>query len=944
MSAQFEHVVVLFVMALLVSLFTWIYLRDRQWRVALWMIGWIAIFLHFAASSLLGFALISPTLQLWLAHSTLVFAGTSFFFSVSRACTSNRRRIIFIVLGALPSIVYWTGMVLAVHIPWFYRVTLALAMGTATALTLTHYSRRSLAIRVLVFSFLAPGAWVTYRAGDCPEYGIDYLLFSFFAITAFLYWQHHRRATPGVILTSVSFLAWGVVFPLADVLGALHMGPPSNSLFWDLPKYFVAFGMILTLLENQTEVANRVARQYQDLFEGNLAAVSLSTLEGELLDCNGAFLSMYGFASKPEAFSRSTRSLYAAPESYETFLGTLQSEGQVLNYECQQRKQDGSLFWILERAMLVEDPSGRKVIESTAIDITERKHAEESLQLEIAERKRAEEAAKAASQAKSAFLATMSHEIRTPMNGIIGITDLVLETQLSPGQREDLNLVKSSAESLLLVINDVLDFSKIEAGKLEFERIGFNLRETLGETMKSMGFRAHEKGLELIVDIQDGVPALVIGDPGRLRQVLVNLIGNAMKFTQQGEVAVGVHAESESEGDVGVHFTVRDTGIGIPPEKRQMIFEAFTQADSSTTRKFGGSGLGLAICSRLVHLMGGKIWVENAPEVRGSIFHFTARLGLPRGRLAGTAVLPVEPLPDLPVLVVDDNSTSRFLLVEMLHRWGMRPSWANSGGQALRKLSEASARGRPFRVVLLDSQMPDMDGFTTAERMGQDPALAGVAVVLLTLAGSSGMAARCQQLGIRACLTKPVLQPELLQAIRTALGTAALPPQTAPSLTLSQPPARESSLEILLAEDNSVNQVLAVRLLERRGHRVTVANNGQEAVALVKQGSFDLVLMDVQMPVSDGFEATAAIRQWENVSGGHVPIIAMTAHAMKGDKERCLAAGMDAYLAKPINPNRLFGLIENLKGHAVRAGDLSQDAQAAIPSPTLVPADRPVSE
>ena len=835
-------------------------------------------------------------------------------------------------------------MVFAVHRPWFYRITLVLAMGTATALTLTHYSRKSLAIRVLMFSFLSPGAWVIYRAGDYPEWGIDYLLFSFFAITAFLYWQYHRRVSPGVILTSVSFLAWGVVFPLADVLGALHLGPPVNSLFWDLPKYFVAFGMILTLLENQTEVANRVARQYQELFEGNLAAVSLATLEGELLDCNGAFLGMYGFASRREAFSRSAAALYADPGSHATFLVKLKSEGQVLNYECQQRKKDGTLFWILERAMMVEGPSGRKVIESTAIDITERKHAEENLQLEIAERKRAEEAAKGASEAKSAFLATMSHEIRTPMNGIIGITDLVLETKLSPDQRQDLNMVKSSAESLLLVINDVLDFSKIEAGKLQFERIDFDLPATLGETMKSMSFSAHEKGLELIGDIEDEVPAWVVGDPGRLRQVLVNLISNAMKFTEQGEVVVGVHAESESENDVGMHFTVRDTGIGIPPEKQRMIFEAFTQADSSTTRQYGGSGLGLAICARLVHMMGGKIWVDSNPKGRGSTFHFTARLGLPGDRVAGSAVAPIEALQDLPVLVVDDNSANLYLLVEMLRRWGMCPSWAKGGGHALRKLRERSASGRPFRLVLLDAQMPDMDGCTTAERIGEDPALAGVPIILLTLTGCSGVAARCQQMGIRAYLTKPIFRPELLQTICIALGIAAPPPQTVPSLTPSHRPERESPLEILLAEDNPVNQVLAVRLLGKRGHRVTVANHGQEAVTLVKQGSFDLVLMDVQMPVSDGFEATAAIRQWENASGGHVPIIAMTAHAMKGDEDRCLAAGMDAYLAKPINPGRLFDFIKNLKGNALGAGSLADDAQAAISSPTLVPAARPVSE
>ena len=939
MSAQFQHIVVLCVMALLVALFAWIYLRDRQWRVALWMIGWIAILIHFAAVCLLSFSLISPTLQLWLAHSTVVFAGTSFFFSVSRACTTTRRRIIFILLGAVPSILYSTGMVFAVHRPWLYRITLVMAMGTATALTLTYYDRKSLAIRLLVFSFLTPGAWVVYRAGDYPEYGIDFLLFGFFAITAFLYWQHHCRVSPGVILTSVSFLAWGVVFPLADILGALHLGPPVSSLFWDMPKYFVAFGMILTLLENQTQVANLVAGRYQDLFEGNLAAVSLFTMEGELVDCNGAFLAMYGIRSK-EAFSGSAAALYAAPEAHEIFLRKLATAGQVLNYECQQRKRDGTLFWILQRAMMVGDPSGKKVIESTAIDITERKHAEENLQLEIAERKRAEEAAKAASQAKSAFLATMSHEIRTPLNGIIGITDLLLETKLAPGQREDLNMVKSSAESLLLVINDVLDFSKIEAGKLQFERIDFDLPKTLGETMKSMSFRAHEKGLELIGDIEDEVPAWVVGDAGRLRQVLVNLIGNAMKFTEHGEVVVGVHAESESESEVGLHFTVRDTGIGIPPEKRRMIFEAFTQADSSTTRQYGGSGLGLAICARLVHMMGGKIWVDSGAEGRGSIFHFTARLGLPKDRLTRPAVEPIAAFQDLPVLVVDDNATSRYLLAKSLRGWGMSPIAVPGGCQALKVLHKGSAAGRPFRLVLLDSQMPDMDGCATAEHMGQDPALAGVPIILLTLTGWS---ARCQQPGIRACLTKPIFGADLMQAIHVVLGTAAPPQPTVRSLTPLYRPDPESPLEILLAEDNAVNQMLAVRLLEKRGHRVTVANNGHEAVALVKQGSFDLVLMDVQMPGCDGFEATATIRQWESASRRHVPIIAMTAHAMKGDEDRCLAAGMDAYLSKPINPSRLFDLIRNLKGNGVGAGILADNAQAAISSPSLVPAARPVS-
>ncbi|MGH9613672.1 MAG: response regulator, partial [Bryobacteraceae bacterium] len=631
----------------------------------------------------------------------------------------------------------------------------------------------------------------------------------------------------------------------------------------------------------------------------------------ELLDCNAAFLNMYGFSSKQEALAWAAGALHGDLAAHEAFLEKLRAEGQILNYERRQRKKDGTLFWILDRAMIVIEPGGRRVIEGTAIDITERKQAEESLQLEIAERKRAEEAANAASQAKSVFLATMSHEIRTPMNGIIGMTDLVLDTSLSREQREALDMVKSSADALLLVINDILDFSKVEAGKLEFESIRFDLDEVLDETVKTMNFRAREKGLELICDVRPGVPSLVTGDPGRLRQVLVNLIGNAVKFTEEGEVILRIEKESEGEDGVLLHFAVLDTGVGIPPGKQRIIFEAFTQADGSNTRKAGGSGLGLAICSRLVEMLGGKIWMENRCDSRGSVFHFSARLGLCADGASQAVDSPPDDVRGVPVLIVDDNATNRHLLAEMLDAWKMDVATAAAGAPALTLLQERSAANRPFRLIVLDAEMPGMDGFTTAGEIQRQPDFAPAGIILLTSVGSSGDAMRARQAGVRACVNKPVRRSDLWKAIRGALG--ATPPESAgfeepcPSSQDARP-----SLEILVAEDNPVNQILAVRLMEKYGHRVTVANNGSEALAAVENNRFDLVLMDLGMPEMDGFEVTTAIRRKEAVHGGHLAIVAMTAHAMKGYEDRCLAAGMDAYLSKPINAAKLLEIIESL--------------------------------
>jgi two-component system, sensor histidine kinase and response regulator len=642
------------------------------------------------------------------------------------------------------------------------------------------------------------------------------------------------------------------------------------------------------------------------LVENSPLAIVVTDLKYRVQLCNPAFEKLFGYR-KEEALGRPLPEILAddaaAMEMEANRKVLVKREQEFVRSTTRRRREDGTMVdvEVFGVPLKIGDVNVGGLI--LYQDITERKQAEEALL-------RAKEAAEAASKAKSEFLANMSHEIRTPMNGIIGMTELTLDTTLTPEQREYLDMVKASAHSLMTVINDILDFSKIEAGKLEVEMADFPLQRDLGETLKALAFRAHQKGLELAWRIGPGIPENLRGDVGRLRQVLVNLVGNAVKFTERGEVVVSVEKEAEDDRGITLHFQVRDTGIGIPKEKQQVIFDAFTQADSSASRKYGGTGLGLAISSRLVQLIGGRIWVESEVE-RGSTFHFTARLGFADRPDQPVAADDQDLVSNLPVLVVDDNETNRRILVEQLSRWGMRPEAVDGGTAAFSALLAAHLEDRPFRLVISDMRMPGMDGCALAQRIRATSVLADVPILMLSSSGLPGEATRCSEVSISAYLTKPVQPSELLDAIMSALfASAAETEQPAPKSDFVA--AGTGGMKVLLVEDNTVNRKLAATLLEKHGYTVIGAENGKEALKILDREAIDTVFMDVQMPVMNGFEAIGAIRAKEQVTGTHMPIIAMTAHAMKGDRERCLAAGADDYVAKPIRPRELLDAIDRV--------------------------------
>jgi len=695
----------------------------------------------------------------------------------------------------------------------------------------------------------------------------------------------------------------------------------------------------MRLAKEEAEEANRAKYEGNELMslllDSTAEAIYGIDLQGNCTLCNRACLRLLGYREAADLLGKNMHALAHGArqdgtplpvEECRIYIAFRRGEGSHVDDEVLWRS-DGTSFPAEYWSYPIK--RGDQVIGAvvTFIDITERRETERKLL-------RLKEAAENASQAKSEFLANMSHEIRTPLNGVMGMTDLALETELTPEQREYLETVKMSGDSLLTVINDILDFSKIEAGKIDLEAVDFNLRESLESTLKTLALRSDEKGLELLCEVAPEVPEIVRGDSSRLRQIVINLVGNAIKFTDTGEIAVKVQVEARDGSDCICRFTVADTGIGIPADKREVIFDPFSQADSSTTRKYGGTGLGLTISTRLVRMMGGKIWVESEAG-RGSQFHFTVRLGTADAKeiKLGT-VAPPELLFGVKVLVVDDNRTNRRILEGMLLRWQMKPTSADGGAAALEQLSAAREAGEPFGLILTDMHMPDMDGFALIEQIRQRPGLSTATIMMLTSAGHRGDAARCQELGVSAYLLKPIRQSELREAVARVLGAreeeGAIPLITRFSLQDAREPG--AFLRVLLAEDNLINQRLVVRLLEKRGHRVVVAATGMEALKALEKESFDLVLMDVQMPEMDGLEATAAIREKEKSSGLHQAIVALTAHAMKGDREKCLAGGMDGYLAKPIRAQELDHLLATYVARHLKMAEAAEDNETVSPA------------
>jgi two-component system sensor histidine kinase/response regulator len=682
---------------------------------------------------------------------------------------------------------------------------------------------------------------------------------------------------------------------------------------------FVVFGLALvtSFLDRHLAVRARELEaseeRYRMLFSRSLAGVFQCFPDGRILDCNDAFAHIYGFASREDCLLVNMSSHVAGEETARALGGILQRERRVSGFELPIRRHDGSAGWVMISANWLDRTSDRDgMIEGTVIDISDQKRVQTALA-------KAMSAAEEASRTKSEFLANMSHEIRTPMNGIIGMTELALDTDLTAEQRGYLETVAVSAESLMALLDDILDFSKIDAGKVALDAVDFDLGRLLDELLLLMAGRAHQKDLELACDIAPAVPTVLGGDPTRLRQILTNLLSNAVKFTEAGEVVLRVTIDHETPQQIHLHFTVTDTGIGIAADKQATIFDAFTQADASTTRRFGGTGLGLAIASRLVELMDGRIWVDSMPD-KGSTFHVLLPFQRREAALVDHAPAVDADLAGIRVLVVDDNATNRWILRDMLTHWGMEPTVVDDGPAALVAIDEAHDAGTPFALVLMDYQMPVMNGLDVAGRIRQRAEGTAPIMLMLSSVGPGAEAARAASMGVTASLTKPVRQSVLKATIMAALGSSAPHAPLAPTTPRRSAPGRR--LRVLLAEDNLVNQRLFTAVLQKQGHVLTVVDNGRAAVDAVAREPYDVVLMDLQMPVMGGLEATDLIRRAEAGTARHIPIEALTAHALRGDRERCLDAGMDNYLSKPVQGPSLLAMLQEVTAGASADTDL----------------------
>ncbi len=836
---------------------------------------------------------------------------------------------VHVLLVVVVAALVWNSLPLALTAGWVGAVTAAAALRTWWRLGL---SRRTAspeeALRGVRLTVAGVGlAWGFGAAAAIPALGLDQAALILVVLAGIVAGATgtlvgDRRSFHYLLLTALAPLPIGILLHghsrahlIATLLIVLFVGG-MDRVHRRAYRTFVERVRAAVLLASSTQDLARQHAYLDALIASTPVAIAVLDGRRSIRSVNPAFETLFGY-STAEAVGASIDALIV-PDSLRSESSDLEARaraGEIVRVEIERRRKDGRPIQVrLSAAAVKAAPEGGLV--ALYEDISDRKAAEQAMRA-------ARELAERVARARSAFLANMSHEIRTPMNAVLGFVELVLDTELQVEQRRALELVRSSSEALLTILNDILDYSKIEAEHLELESIPFDLPKVVHATATLLAVRAREKHLELTVDVPPDVPHIMRGDPTRVRQVLMNLIGNAIKFTEQGEVDVSAAVVGYHDDRTSVRFRVRDTGIGISDEQLATIFDEFTQADASMTRRYGGTGLGLAISRKLVALMGGQLSVTS--EVgRGSEFSFTLRLPVERSAAAATPGRAVS-LGGRRLLVVDDNETNRRILRDMLGAEGVAVHEAARADAGLTALRRAAAAGTPFDIAILDAQMPDQDGFELAAAVRADPDLAATKLLILTSAGQRGDGERCRQMGIQAYLTKPIARADLIEAVGTVLLEA--PPAGAAPALITRHSIAESrhTLRILLAEDNLVNQQVATAMLVKRGHQVDVVGNGREAVDAIGTHDYDLVLMDIQMPEMDGFAATQAIRALPR--GRSLPIIALTAHALSGERERCLERGMTGYLAKPFKAHDLFAAIE---GRTAATADT-----AAAPAPPV---------